>query len=90
MPHVILLASDHLGVRILEQLRRDGCDVTVAVPEGSWLSRIWLPEHPDVFRIDSARPRIAAVAGLATADALLAVTDEDELNLGAALEALKR
>ena len=89
MPHVFVLASDHLGVRIVEQLRRDGCAVTVGAPDGSWLASAQLPEGVARVRLDGIRPTVDGVAEIATADALLAVTDEDEVNLGIAFEALE-
>lgn len=89
MLHVLLLASDHLGYRILEQLRRDGCRVTVVAPDESWLARTALPADVEVVRVDAARPDIPALPAVATADALVAVTDHDELNLGVALAALE-
>jgi Trk K+ transport system NAD-binding subunit len=89
MLHVLLFGSDHLGYRIAEQLQRDGCRVTALVAEGSWLARAPLPDGVERILADGARLDVAHVPEAATADVLLAVTDQDELNLGAALGALE-
>lgn len=87
--HVLVFASDHLGIRILEQLQRDGCRVSVAAPVGSWLARADLPYGLKVVEVDRARPTNRAAEVAAGVDAIVAATDEDELNLGAVLIALE-
>jgi Trk K+ transport system NAD-binding subunit len=89
MLHVLLFASDHLGYRIAEQLSRDGCRVTALVLERSWLARATLPDGVARVEMDTARFDLDGVPGVETADVLLAVSDVDELNLGAALAALE-
>src|SRR5262245_26589409 len=89
MLHVLLFGSDHLGYRIAEQLCHDGCRVTALVLERSWLARAKLPDGVARIEIDGARLDLEDVPGVETVDVLLAVTDVDELNLGAALAALE-
>jgi Trk K+ transport system NAD-binding subunit len=83
----IVIGSDRLGLRIGEQLEQDGCAVAVVALPGSWLAEAVLPPNWKVVRARPDTPGVLAQAGLADADALLAVSDEDEVNLGAALAA---
>lgn len=83
----LVIGSDRLGLRIGEQLERDGCAVTLVAVPGSFLAEAELPATWHVLRARPDAPGVLAAAGLAQADAVLAVSDADELNLGAALRA---
>jgi len=83
--HAIVLGSDRLGLRIGQQLERDGYGVAIITPPGSWLAEAPVPERWQVIRVRPDQPGVLAEAGLARADAFLAVSDRDDLNLGAAL-----
>jgi Trk K+ transport system NAD-binding subunit len=88
-PRVLMVGSDHLAFRILEQLRHDGCDITLVALEGSWLSSIALPAGVRAISGSIEAPEFLEAAGLETAEILFVVTDRDELNLGVALAALE-
>lgn len=83
----IVIGSDRLGLRIGEQLERDGCAVTLLAVPGSWLAEAATPTTWQVLRARPDTQGVLAQAGLAEAEALLAVSDQDDLNLGAALAA---
>ncbi len=85
MSHVVLVASDHLGYRVLERLQRDGHSVGLLAPAGSWLAEAELPAGLEVVRGRPAERRHLDAAGLGRADALLAITDRDDTNLAVAL-----
>jgi len=81
-----VIGSDRLGLRIGEQLERDGLAVTLVAVPGSWLCQAKLPAHWPVVRAEPDAPGVLEQAGLARSEALLAVSDRDELNLGAVLQ----
>lgn len=82
----IVIGSDRLGLRVAQQLERDGLAFTLLALPGSWLAEARLPAG---WRVLRARPDtdVLLEAGLGEAAALLAVSDVDEVNLGAALAA---
>ncbi len=84
--HVVVIGSDRVGFRVAERLAGDGCSVSVVALPGSWLAETPLPASWSLFR---ARPEehVLLEAGLRGATALLAVSEVDEVNLGAALAA---
>jgi len=82
-----VVGSDRLGLRIGEQLDRDGLAVTLVAVPGSWLAEATLPAAWQVLRAQPDAPGVLERAGLERSEALLAVSDEDELNLGAVLAA---
>jgi Trk K+ transport system NAD-binding subunit len=82
-----VVGSDRLGLRIGEQLDRDGLAVTLVAVPGSWLAEATLPATWEVLRAQPDAPGVLERAGLERSEALLAVSDEDELNLGAVLAA---
>ncbi len=86
-PRALVIGSDRLGLRIGEQLERDGCAVTLIALPGSFLAEAELPATWHVLRARPDAPGVLASAGLAEAEAVLAVSDVDELNLGSALRA---
>jgi Trk K+ transport system NAD-binding subunit len=83
VPSAVVLGSDRLALRVAEQLRRDGYEVRLLALAGSALARsaagLGVPAE--------VRSREEATQSGAGADVLLAITEEDELNLGAALVA---
>lgn len=82
-----MVGSDRLGLRIGEQLERDGLAVTLVAVPGSWLAEARLPDHWPVLRARPDAPGVLEQAGLERSEALLAVSGEDELNLGVVLAA---
>ncbi len=84
--HVVVIGSDRVGYRAAERLAGDGCTVCVVALPGSWLAEAPLPASWGLVR---ARPEghVLLDAGLRGATALLAVSEVDEVNLGAALAA---
>ena len=85
--HVVVIGSDRVGFRVAERLAGDGCSVSVVALPGSWLAETPLPAS---WRLVRARPEelvLLEEAGLRDATALLAVSEVDEVNLGAALAA---
>lgn len=84
--HVVVIGSDRVGYRVAERLAGDGCSVSVVALPGSWLAEAPLPASWGLVR---ARPEehVLLDAGLRGAAALLAVSEVDEVNLGAALAA---
>lgn len=89
MTRALLLGSDHLGLRILEKLRRDGYDAMALAPEDSWLARAPLPDGVSRVLVDAAGLDLTAVAPLDGVESFFAVTDRDEMNLAATLEVLE-
>lgn len=83
----IVIGSDRLGLRIGQQLERDGCVVALIALPGSWLAEAALPATWQVWRARPDAPDVLEAAGLRDTDVLLAVSDVDELNLGTALAA---
>jgi Trk K+ transport system NAD-binding subunit len=83
----IVFGSDRLGQRIAEQLRRDDCGVVVVALEGTHLAG--KASRPDLtVRAGAAsEPETLQAAGIEEAEVVLAVTDDDELNLAVALAA---
>ena len=81
----VVFGSDRLGRRIAEQLRRDGRRVVVVALEGTHLAG--KASRPDftVSRGEVADADTIQSAGVAEAEVVLAVTDNDELNLAIAL-----
>ena len=84
-PRTIVFGSDRLGQRIAEQLRRDDCGVVVVALHGSHLAEP--VSRPDlvVGRGEAAHAEVLEAAGVPGAEVVLAVTDNDELNLAIAL-----
>ncbi len=82
----VVIGSDRLGLRVAQQLERDGAGLTLIALPGSWLAEARLPA---AWRVLRARPDadVLQEAGLSQAATLLAVSDVDEVNLGAALAA---
>lgn len=89
MTQVLLFGSDHLGFRIIEQLRHDGCSVTAVVSAGSWLAGAQLPPDIRVLEGRTVESNLLKLAGAERAEILFAVTDQDEMNLGVTLAALE-
>jgi len=92
---VLIYGSDHLAFRIAEQLLAEGCQVSVIAVPDSWLANAGLAGTTGSLpmagffcdqRTDMALLQAAAIEQM---DALLAVTDRDEANLGLALAALE-
>jgi Trk K+ transport system NAD-binding subunit len=83
----IVFGSDRLAQRIAEQLRRDDRGVVVVALEGTHLAgRASRPDFT-VPKGSAAEPETLQAAGIAEAEVVLAVTDDDELNLAVALAA---
>jgi voltage-gated potassium channel Kch len=87
MTQVLLVGSDHLGLRLVEQLLRDGCLVGVLATPGSWLAGVELPAGVPRVVGEPDQPRHLHAAGLSAIDVLLAATDRDDTNLGVVLAA---
>lgn len=83
----ILFGSDRLGQRVAEQLRRDDCEVFVVALSGAHLSGAASRPDLTVSSAAASDPETLRKAGIAEADVVMAVTDDDELNLAIALAA---
>jgi Trk K+ transport system NAD-binding subunit len=86
-PRTIVFGSDRLGQRIAEHLRQDDCGVLVVALQGSHLAGDTTRPDLVVTRGEAADAETLDAAGVAQAQAVLAVTDNDELNLAIALGA---
>jgi voltage-gated potassium channel Kch len=83
----LVVGSDRLARRVLDGLSREGIAATTLAPTGSWLQTAPSKEsHPPVAAVSDV---VAALSrsDLSASDVLLAITDKDDLNLGAALAA---
>ncbi len=86
MSHAVVIGSDRLGLRVAQQLERDGVPFAVVALPGSWLAGARLPAAWRVLRTVPDADTLLD-AGLDEATDLLALSDVDEVNLGAALAA---
>ena len=95
MSQILIYGSDHLAFRVAEQLCAEGCKVTVIARPRSWLANAVAAGNLGHLKINEffseQSPDVALLkkAGIETADALFAITDLDEANLGIALAALE-
>ena len=78
---IIMLGANHVSISLAENLASEANDITIVDPDGALLrevkdridvgTTIGMPSYPDVLR----------AAGAEDADMLLAVTENDEINL---------
>jgi Trk K+ transport system NAD-binding subunit len=88
-PHTIVVGQNNVGQRIAEELLRAGLPVVILTPPS--------PEHSErqefaacpVIVADPRYDAALARAGIATATAVVAVTEDDIMNLGVAFQARK-
>jgi Trk K+ transport system NAD-binding subunit len=85
--HVVVVGSDSVGFRVAERLALDGFSVTVVALPGSWLAEARAPAAWGLLRARPEAHVLLEEAGLREASAFLAVSEADEVNLGAALVA---
>lgn len=86
MSRAVVIGSDRLGLRVAQQLERDGVAFALVALPGSWLAGARLPAAWRVLRA-APEAEVLLEAGLGEATDLLALSDVDEVNLGAALAA---
>ena len=95
MSQILIYGSDHLAFRVAEQLCAEGRVVTVIARPGSWLANavaagnLGSLQIKDFFSEQTTDVALLQKAGIETAEALFAITDLDEANLGVALAALE-
>jgi Trk K+ transport system NAD-binding subunit len=95
MSQILIYGSDHLAFRVAEQLCAEGRVVTVIARPGSWLANavasgnLGTLQIKDFFSEQTTDVALLKRAGIENAEALFAITDLDEANLGMALAALE-
>ena len=82
---VLILGAGQVGETLAQRLVGEASDVTLVDRDRQQLDRI--AEHLDISHLqgNAASPKLLQDAGIASADLLVAVTDEDEVNLLACL-----
>ena len=82
---VLILGAGQVGETLAQRLVGEASDVTLVDQDRQQLDRI--AEHLDISHLqgNAASPKLLQEAGIASADLLVAVTDEDEVNLLACL-----
>lgn len=85
--YVIIVGAGEVGSYVAERLSREGVDV--AVIEGDAARLRALEEELDVLTVrgSGSHPDVLALAGLPRADLLVAVTNQDEVNMVASMVA---
>ena len=87
-PHAILIGHSNISQRIAGELRRAGLPVIVLTPPSGERSEAPQAAYP-IIVADPRSDAALARAGIDTATAVVAVTEDDILNLGVALQARK-
>lgn len=86
--HVVLCGLGHLGSRILEQLEADGADVVVVERDAASRFAVEAKERGTTVLVSDMRDdRVLEEAGIATAQCVIAATNDDMANLEVALDA---
>ena len=86
--HVVLCGLGHLGSRILEQLEADGADVVVVERDAASRFAVEAKERGTTILVSDMRDdRVLEEAGIATAQCVIAATNDDMANLEVALDA---
>jgi Trk K+ transport system NAD-binding subunit len=85
--HIVIIGLGKLGSRVAARLHELGEPVLAVERNTDSAIMMQLPEDIPVVRSDAEQPHVMEQAGVARARALVAVTDDDMVNLRAAHEA---
>lgn len=85
--HIIIIGAGEVGFNIAARLVAEGHDVLVVEQKEAILARVDDALDVQTLRGHGARPTVLKEAGIETADMLVAVTDSDEVNMVACLNA---
>ena len=88
-PHAILVGHNNIGQRIAGELRRAGVPVVVLTPPSGERSDVPQTASYPIIVADPRSDAALTRAGIDTATAVMAVTEDDVLNLGVALQSRK-